>query len=47
MDTLQSVWAPRLLSILRIVAALIFMEHGTQKLFGSRPRNGVASNCSR
>jgi putative oxidoreductase len=34
MDTLQSVWAPRLLSVLRIVAALIFMEHGTQKLLG-------------
>jgi putative oxidoreductase len=32
-DTLQA-WAPRMLSILRIVAALIFMEHGTQKLFG-------------
>ena len=28
------VWAPRVLSILRIVAALIFMEHGTQKLLG-------------
>ncbi|WP_414902918.1 DoxX family protein [Sphingomonas flavalba] len=27
-------WAPRLLSILRIVAALLFIEHGTQKLFG-------------
>ncbi len=27
-------WAPRLLSVLRIVAALIFLEHGTQKLFG-------------
>ena len=37
MDTLQIVWAPRLLSILRIVAALIFMEHGTQKLFGFPP----------
>jgi putative oxidoreductase len=33
-NTLQTVWAPRLLSILRIVAALIFMEHGTQKLLG-------------
>jgi putative oxidoreductase len=31
---LETVWAPRLLSVLRIVAALIFMEHGTQKLFG-------------
>ena len=33
-DNLQTVWAPRVLSILRIVSALIFMEHGTQKLFG-------------
>lgn len=31
---LRTVWAPRLLSILRIVAALIFMAHGTQKLLG-------------
>ena len=28
------VWAPRVLSVLRIVAALLFIEHGTQKLFG-------------
>ena len=36
------VWAPRLLSVLRIVAALIFMEHGTQKLFGiPTPMNGT------
>lgn len=32
--TLQAVWAPRALSILRIIAALIFLEHGTQKLLG-------------
>jgi putative oxidoreductase len=34
MDVLADRWAPRMLSILRIVAALIFIEHGTQKLFG-------------
>jgi len=27
-------WSPRVLSILRIVAALLFMEHGLMKLFG-------------
>jgi putative oxidoreductase len=30
---LPSSWAPRLRSILRIVAAFLFMAHGTQKLF--------------
>jgi putative oxidoreductase len=33
-DEIARVWGPRMLSILRIVAALLFMEHGTQKLFG-------------
>ena len=33
----SSPWSPYLLSILRIVAALLFMEHGTQKLFGIPP----------
>jgi putative oxidoreductase len=27
-------WSPRLLSILRIVTAFVFMTHGSQKLFG-------------
>jgi len=36
-DELETVWAPRLRSVLRIVAALIFMEHGTQKLFAFPP----------
>ena len=40
--TLQTVWAPRVLSILRIVAALIFMEHGTQKLLGFPPLDRAA-----
>ena len=30
-------WAPRVLSILRIVAAVLFFEHGTQKLLGFPP----------
>ena len=29
--TLEAQWAPRLLSVLRIVSALTFMAHGTQK----------------
>lgn len=29
-----AMWAPRVLSILRIVAGLMFIAHGTQKLFG-------------
>lgn len=29
-----SAWAPRVLSVLRIVSGLVFMEHGTQKLLG-------------
>jgi putative oxidoreductase len=41
---LQATWAPRVLSVLRVVAALIFMLHGTQKLFGFPPRAaGVAA----
>lgn len=31
---LETVWAPRMLSVLRIVTALIFLAHGTQKLLG-------------
>jgi putative oxidoreductase len=45
-DALQTVWAPRVLSILRIVAALIFMEHGTQKLLGFPPSDRPAPELS-
>jgi len=31
---LAAAWSPRLLSILRIVSALTFMAHGTQKILG-------------
>ena len=34
LTTLTAQWAPRMLSVLRIVAALIFMAHGTQKILG-------------
>ena len=30
----ETVWAPRLLSLLRIMAALLLLQHGTQKLLG-------------
>ena len=36
-DRLQTEWAPRVLSVLRIVAALIFFEHGSAKLLGFPP----------
>ena len=34
LTTKAAPWAPRMLSVLRIVAALIFMAHGTQKILG-------------
>ncbi len=37
METFALRWAPTLLSVLRIVAALIFLLHGTQKLLGFPP----------
>jgi putative oxidoreductase len=36
----DTVWAPRMLSVLRIVAALLFVEHGSQKLLGFPPPAG-------
>ena len=35
-----SKYAPQMLGILRIVTALLFMEHGTQKLFHFPPMGG-------
>jgi putative oxidoreductase len=40
MNDILRLWAPRVLSLLRIVAALLFIEHGTQKLFGLPERMG-------
>ena len=33
-DSLASKWGPRALSVLRIVAAFLLMQHGLQKVFG-------------
>lgn len=34
LDTLCATWAPRLLSVLRVMSGLLFMQHGTAKLLG-------------
>jgi putative oxidoreductase len=34
MESFLSTWSPRVLSILRIVTAFLFFQHGTQKMFG-------------
>jgi putative oxidoreductase len=36
-------WSPQLLSVLRIVAALLYTLHGTQTLFGVPPSAGGAT----
>jgi putative oxidoreductase len=33
-ESFRAEWAPRLLSVLRIVVALLFLQHGLTKLFG-------------
>ncbi len=34
LDSFYASWTPRLLSVLRIIAAFLFIAHGAQKLFG-------------
>ncbi len=34
LNSFYSQWAPKILSVLRIVTAFLFMQHGGQKLFG-------------
>jgi len=38
---LETVWAPRMLSVLRIMAALIFFAHGTDKILGFPDTGGT------
>jgi putative oxidoreductase len=42
MDTLFVEWSPRLLSILRIVTAFLFIQHGSMKLLGFPPSGAFA-----
>jgi len=44
-DALGAAWAPRLLSIVRIMSGLLFLQHGTAKLL-SFPAGAVAPNFS-
>jgi putative oxidoreductase len=34
LDSFYSAWTPRILSVLRFIAAFMFIAHGAQKLFG-------------
>ncbi len=37
LDQVKTTWGPRALALLRIVTALLFMDHGAQKLLGFPP----------
>jgi putative oxidoreductase len=43
---LISAWRPHLLSVLRIMAGLLFLEHGTQKLLSFPVRAGDAPDLT-
>lgn len=43
--TTGGAWTPRILSVLRIVAALLFMLHGAQKMFGYPPQAPSPPPC--
>jgi putative oxidoreductase len=34
LDSFYAAWSPRVLSVLRVITAFLFMQHGAQKLFG-------------
>ena len=40
-SALADAWAPRVLSLLRIVTSLLFIAHGTQKIYNFPPRENA------
>lgn len=40
-DKRLGIWAPQMLSVLRIITGLIFLEHGMQKFLGFPPGQGA------
>ncbi len=42
LDSFLSRWSPRILSVMRIVVALLIVQHGAQKLFGFLAPPGAA-----
>ena len=42
LDAISATWAPRLLSVLRIMTGLMFLQHGTQKILGFPPSGRAA-----
>ena len=43
LNSFYAKWTPRLLSVLRIAVALLFIEHGSEKLFGIPATQQAAS----
>jgi putative oxidoreductase len=43
LDSFLSRWSPRILSVMRVVVTLLFMQHGAQKLFGFLAPPGSAT----
>ena len=43
MSSFNAQWTPRLLSVLRMIAAFMFMQHGGQKLFNFPPSQQPSS----
>ena len=48
-ETFREVWAPRLLSLVRVILGLIYLEHGVSKYLGfptPQPQNFHALSMS-